>query len=175
MVSVSFTGHRPNKIGGYENEIPEQVEKTKNWIEETTRKIIEKFDDIHFISGGAQGVDLWAAEIVLQHKEEYKNKNITLTMAIPCPQFGEKWPIETRNILNYYNSVADRQIYVRSSYTGPIVLQIRNEWMVNRSDIVLAVWDGSAGGTRNCFVYAKDLDKRILRFNPLTYETTKYK
>lgn len=172
MISVSFTGHRPDKIGGYNKERPREIEATKLWLEETTKKIIEKFNHVHFISGGAQGVDLWAAEIIMKHKETYED--IKLTMAIPCPQFGELWPVEERNKLNYYKSIADKSIYVRDYYSGHIVLQIRNEWMVDRSDIVLAAWDGSSGGTRNCYVYARDLNKKILRFNPITEETTKY-
>lgn len=46
-------------------------------------------------------------------------------------------------------------------------MQSRNEWMVNRSNIVIALWDGSEkGGTYNCLKYAKSkivLDKSDLQ------------
>jgi uncharacterized phage-like protein YoqJ len=34
-------------------------------------------------------------------------------------------------------------------------MQIRNEWMVDHCDLLVALWDGSPGGTGNCIRYAK--------------------
>jgi len=44
---------------------------------------------------------------------------------------------------------------------------LRNRYMVMRSDIVLAVWNGQAGGTANTIRYAQRLDKRIYVINPV--------
>jgi uncharacterized phage-like protein YoqJ len=43
-------------------------------------------------------------------------------------------------------------------------MQIRNEWMVDNAHIVLALWDGSSGGTGNCIKYAnrKSVNKPII-------------
>lgn len=41
-------------------------------------------------------------------------------------------------------------------------MQLRNKWMVDKSDIVIAVWDGSEGGTNNCVQYATENKKRII-------------
>lgn len=38
--------------------------------------------------------------------------------------------------------------------------------MVNNSDIVIAVWNGSKGGTGNCVNYAKMQKKEIIVINP---------
>jgi uncharacterized phage-like protein YoqJ len=35
------------------------------------------------------------------------------------------------------------------------LMQIRNEWMVDRCDLLIAVWNGTPGGTANCVAYAK--------------------
>jgi uncharacterized phage-like protein YoqJ len=45
-------------------------------------------------------------------------------------------------------------------------MQKRNEYMVDNSDIVIAVWDGSKGGTYNCVKYAEKLGKKIIVINP---------
>ena len=37
--------------------------------------------------------------------------------------------------------------------------------MVNNSDLVIAVWNGSKGGTNNCIDYAKKKNKDILYIN----------
>lgn len=175
MISVSFTGHRPDKLGGYNDEISPELNKfIKNWLWAVTDKIIQKFGAVNFISGGAQGVDLWAAEVVIEHKRNYKDKDIRLTMAIPCPEFGERWPSEAKEKLQNIIKQADKTVYVSSSYCGPITLHTRNEWMVNHSSIVIAVWDGSSGGTRNCFMYAKQMNKKIWRLDPKTCESIKY-
>lgn len=38
--------------------------------------------------------------------------------------------------------------------------------MVDNSDAVIAVWDGTAGGTKNCFDYATKIGKKIIRIDP---------
>jgi len=41
--------------------------------------------------------------------------------------------------------------------------------MVDHSDVLMAMWDGSSGGTKNCYKYAKDKNKRIIRIDPREY------
>jgi uncharacterized phage-like protein YoqJ len=45
-------------------------------------------------------------------------------------------------------------------------MQLRNEFMVNNSDIVIAVWDGTNGGTANCVKYAQVENKEIIIIDP---------
>ena len=45
-------------------------------------------------------------------------------------------------------------------------MQTRNEWMVNHCDKLIAVWNGSDGGTGNCVNYAKSINKEIIYINP---------
>ena len=40
------------------------------------------------------------------------------------------------------------------------VMQKRNEYMVDHSDIVLAVWNGKKSGTENCIKYAEKMGKK---------------
>lgn len=40
-------------------------------------------------------------------------------------------------------------------------MQKRNEWMVDRIDELLAIYNGTPGGTKNCIDYAKKLGKPI--------------
>jgi uncharacterized phage-like protein YoqJ len=43
------------------------------------------------------------------------------------------------------------------------MLQKRNEWMVDHCDLLIAVWDGSEGGTANCVRYARHHERQIKR------------
>jgi uncharacterized phage-like protein YoqJ len=38
----------------------------------------------------------------------------------------------------------------------------RNEWMVDNCDLLIAVWDGTSGGTANCIKYAVKKKKQII-------------
>jgi uncharacterized phage-like protein YoqJ len=46
------------------------------------------------------------------------------------------------------------QLYVSPPNFAVYKMQVRNEWMVNHANILLALWDGSTGGTYNCIQYA---------------------
>ena len=65
----AFTGYRPQKMPWGENEnCPECVE-YKALLAEKIEQLIEQGYG-HFISGGAMGMDTWAAEAVLKLKEK---------------------------------------------------------------------------------------------------------
>ncbi len=54
-------------------------------------------------------------------------------------------------------------------------LNIRNEWMVEHTGLIFAVWDGSQkGGTANCVRYAQKHYKNIHALCPNTMQVTKY-
>lgn len=46
------------------------------------------------------------------------------------------------------------------------LMQKRNEYMVDLADRVIAVWDGSKGGTANCIKYAEKVGKEIIKIKP---------
>ncbi len=45
-------------------------------------------------------------------------------------------------------------------------MQVRNKAMVDNSDLVIAVYDGSGGGTGNCVAYAQKQGKSIITIDP---------
>lgn len=170
-MNVCFTGHRPKDFGGWNAPAPQHV---LDWLEEKIDNLIKLKGNVNFISGAAQGIDQWAAEIVLRKKEE--NKNVRLTMAMPYNDFGDNWPTTAKMHLNSINNKADKVVYVhKGSYTDSYLLQMRNEWMVNHSQLVLAVWNGSLGGTRNCVMYALKENVPIIRYDFPNRKTIKYK
>ena len=61
--------------------------------------LIENEGVTHFITGMALGVDMYAAEIVLDLKSKYHH--ITLESAIPCETQAIKWSVASRE--RYYN------------------------------------------------------------------------
>lgn len=139
-----FTGHRPEKLRRSEREIREELEN------EIRRAIQDGY--VTFITGMARGVDIWAAEIVLQFKRE--GYPIHLICASPFPGFEESWSAEWQS---RYRTVLERADLVRhiSPQYSRACFHIRNEWLVNHSSRLIAVFNGQPSGTNNTINYAK--------------------
>ena len=160
-MKVSFTGHRPNKLGGYQNNPISDYVKEK-LTEKIEKCILDGVDN--FISGMAIGVDTWAAEIVLQLKEKYSH--IKLEAAIPFKGQEGKWPDFSQDIYNNILKKCDKITIVCEGTYAAWKMQKRNEYMVDNSDLVIAVWDGTTGGTKNCIKYARSQSKKVIWINP---------
>jgi uncharacterized phage-like protein YoqJ len=160
--TVCFTGHRPEKLGGYSSMHPLAVA-----VKEQLRQIIVTLIEqgFHtFISGMAIGVDQWAAEIVIELKRIHQH--IKLVAAVPFEGQEKMWHRETVEKWQSLIDQADEVVYVCEPGYTAWKMQKRNIWMVDHSSVVVAVWDGSSGGTANCTKYAISKDKQIILIEP---------
>ena len=82
MKSCAFTGHRPQNLPFGFREDDERCTALKEALKKQNISLITDENVTHFISGMALGVDMYAAEIVLELKKTYPG--ITLESAIPC-------------------------------------------------------------------------------------------
>lgn len=141
MKTCCFTGHRPQKLEYCKNSI--QCDELNGKLEELIKNLIEKEGATHFISGVALGVDTYPANIVLNLKSQYTG--ITLECAIPCETQAVKCNERDRDI--YYDVLAkcDKETLLQKNYTSDC-MQKRNEYMVDNSDYVIAVWNGKPSG-----------------------------
>jgi uncharacterized phage-like protein YoqJ len=169
--TACFTGHRPDKYGDYDI----KHESNKPIIKALTNAIelvINQEGINRFISGGALGVDTLAFYSVHKLKEKYEG--ITNILALPFEQQDKIWTSEQKKWYRKMIELADEVIYVdtleaykiKDLIVGeyhPAKMQKRNEYMVDHSFVVIAMWDGSNGGTGNCVRYARKLyESRIL-------------
>lgn len=151
---ISTAGHRPDKLGGYGLLATQHVR-------EFALAVLRREQPEVVISGMAQGWDTALAEAA-------RELNIPLIAAIPVRDFEARWPIaEARQRfrdLVAYAAHSGGVAYVHACVydeVGPVGLQHRNEWMVDLVDAsehphsaVVALWNKTEGGTRNCLVYA---------------------
>lgn len=149
-----FTGHRPEKL-----ELP--PEDIKRLLRASINAAIEE-GYTTFITGMARGIDMWAAEIVLD--ERNKNSDIKLVCAVPYNGFEKKWSAHERALFYSIIEKCDFVKYVCDGYSRACY-QIRNIYMVDRSSLVIAAFCGEAGGTRNTLDYA--MKKGVRVFNIL--------
>lgn len=161
----AFTGHRPGHFAfGYEQGHPDCV-RLKHAIGQAVSILIQQ-GVTTFISGMAQGVDLWAAREVLRQKAE--NPMLRLIAAQPCADQAQRWPQAARREYEDILAVCDERFWPNMSGI-PIPHEERNRWMVDRSGILLAVYDGSAGGGTAATVrYAQSKQREIWLLDPDT-------
>lgn len=139
-----FTGHRPHKLHGCSEEQTKAMLRTE---------IQKAYDDGFrtFITGMAMGVDIWAGELVLELRDTHPD--VHLICALPHENFEVSWDAQWQ--ARYRSLLEQADLYrVISQERHCGVYQARNEWMVDRSARVIAVYNGEAGGTRNTIAYA---------------------
>lgn len=144
---ISATGHRPNKLGGYgQDAYIRLVKLAENYLVEL------KPTDI--ITGMALGWDqAWAHAGI--------NLGIKVHAAIPFLGQESQWPESSQKHFKWLFYQCAGQIIVSEGGYSPYKMQVRNEWMVDHSHRVAALWNGTTGGTANCVKYAQKLNKQI--------------
>lgn len=157
-MKICVTGHRPDKLYGY------------NLKDSRYKKLFKKFKELliedctEAITGMALGADTLFALAVIKLKQE--GYDIKLHCAIPCRNHSKNWNNSDQTLYSYILKNADEVKLVSDEDYRPYLMQKRNEYMVDHADKVIAVWDGSKGGTYNCVKYAEMQNKEIIRIDP---------
>lgn len=162
-MTIAITGHRPQSI---DNDFY-YVSETWDWIRNELTATFRKINPQRVITGMALGVDTVAAETALALEIPY-------TAAVPFPGQESKWSPEQQAHYSHLLQWADQVEFVDDGPYHPGLMQKRNEWMVDRADIVVAVWNGFKGGTRNCVEYALRNQVPVWRIDPKTRKQGRY-
>ena len=149
-----FTGHRPKSLPFGYDEDAEGCKRLKALLTESIEKQITENGVTHFISGMAMGVDIYAAEAVLELKKKY-------------PHITNRWSEGWRN--RYFDIIyrSDDAQTLQTHYTSDCMM-MRNKYMVDNSDVVIAVWNGKKSGTGNTVDYALKNGKKVIIIDPNT-------
>lgn len=146
---VAVTGHRPDKLGGYK--VPNEM---YDLVVAGLVQAFEEFKPAYVLTGMALGVDQWAAEICL-------NMGIPFVAAVPFDDQDKIWPPHSKAKYQWLLAKAFQVVKVSQGPFSPQKMQARNQWMVNSAHMVIAVWNGTQGGTANCLGYANQVGKKI--------------
>lgn len=147
---LCFTGHRPEKLHHDEAAVCGIL---RNAIDAA---MADGFTT--FISGMSRGVDIWAAEIVLERKRI--NPGMRLICALPHPDFEKRWSFSWQQ---RYRAVVERADLVKAicPVFSMASYQCRNEWMVDHSARVIAIYNGTVGGTKKTIEYAESCGVKV--------------
>ena len=153
-----FTGHRPQSLPWKYNESGEEFEKFKLTLK---NKIINSIQEgyLHFISGMAMGLDLIAAEIILELKDNYPS--ISLECAIPCKNQTFRWSPSYRQRYKNVVNQADKISMISDTYYTSGCMEKRNKYMVDNSNKIIALYLNIPGGTKQTLDYALEQGLKV--------------
>ena len=148
--TCSFTGHRPEKLPWGDNERDPRCAALKKRLWDAVEAAYEE-GMRHFICGMARGYDFYFAEAVLELRR--LREGVTLEAAIPCATQSGGWTREEQERWRALVAACDMETLVQERYTPGCMLR-RNRYMVDHSALVIAVYNGTEGGTRRTLEYA---------------------
>ena len=142
---IGITGHRPPGLGcGYD--IPNPV------YDKVCQALSDKFTELKadkIISGMALGTDQWVAMTAVK-------MSIPFIAAVPCDGQDSQWPDESKAKFKLLLDGAAEVVIVLPGPYAPEKMHLRDRWIVDHSDMLVAVWNGyPKGGTFGTIRYAQ--------------------
>jgi len=147
---IGFTGHR-------------NITDSRKFLVQHTLMWLRSWKPEKAISGMAVGYDTLAARVCIY-------LNIPLVAAIPDKRQPNRWPKKEQELYYKILDRASEVVYVdeepgydgTESFIGKLF--IRNKWIVDHSDKILAYYNNTeTGGTANTILYAHTLMKLVIQ------------
>lgn len=155
---LGVAGHRPQRLGGFE-----QTNPTRDLVVEKLRELLARLNSnppgIIVEVGMALGVDFWTCSLCTE-------LGIPYVAVVPFKGAESKW---SRQVQEQYNQLlrgASKVVYVSEPPYEPRKMLIRNEWLVEHADKVLVVWTGERSGTGHVAYTAVKAGKPTIMLNP---------
>ncbi|ARW58828.1 GTP-binding domain [Erwinia phage vB_EamM_Y3] len=166
MNKYSFTGHRPQYLGGYGSEAKKRLYKFAH------RPLLKLDKEVELWVGCALGWDMAVATAAIEQGHK-------VISCIPFLGFNARWPLDSvweldvlLNRSHEVRIVTSKEDWVHMDGQAGFALNKRNHYMVDNTDRLLALCCGAPSGTQNCIDYALKNSKPVtylwndwLRFN----------
>ena len=162
----AFSGHRPEKLpwGGDERDARCAALKLQIF-----RAAEQAYRDGYseFACGMARGCDLYFFDAVALLRAGFPD--IRVTAWLPCPEQAARWNAADRARHEAALSQCDRIVTVEPAYSPGCMLR-RNYYMVERSGLLIALYDGTpGGGTCNTLLYAIRRALDVIQLDPAQF------
>ncbi|MFD2208255.1 SLOG family protein [Virgibacillus halophilus] len=148
MKILTVTGYKPMELNIFKQDDP-RIAFIKFALEKQLIAMMEEGLEWVIISG-QMGVELWAAEVVLDLKESY---DIQLGIFPPFENQTSRWPENYQETYEELIMSADfvEPIY-KGDYKGPYQFRAKNKWFVDKSDACLLIIDEEFPGSNKFFL-----------------------
>ncbi len=149
MNALAITGYKPHELGLFSDKHP-GVEVIKYALRKKLMTFIEE-GTTWFIISGQPGVELWAAQVILELREEYSD--IQLGILTPFLDQETRWPEGVQAI---YQDILAQADFVDSitkrPYENPSQLRLKNEFIVTKTDGLFVLYDEEKQGTPDFYL-----------------------
>lgn len=164
---ISLTGHRPNKLDGY-NLDTRFYKQMRQHLMQIICYYLDRYDQVVCHSGMALGADTVWSEAIANMRFRFGSR-VRFVAHVPCRNQESRWPEQSQRHYHKVLSHSDDVVIYSDHYT-PSCMQDRNIGMVDAADLLLAIWDGTPGGTGNCVRAAKERNVQIHQIQPSTFK-----
>jgi len=169
--SCAITGHNPQRFSFKYNEEAPLCRSIKAAIAEQIKALYLK-EVRMFHVGCAVGVDTWAAEIVLDLKQQTAYSEIELFCAIPFPEHTEKFTVgQRKRYEEILKHCTGKEIINR--HFSPVAYKRLNYFLVDKTEYLIAVYDQDKNerhGLGHMVNYAIKNNRQIIYIHPDTTE-----
>ena len=166
---ISLTGHRPDKLAGY-NMTDDYYNRLRQRLIRIIERSLAQYPVVECHSGMALGADTVWAEAIIACRDKYGKDRVPFVAEIPDYKQSSRWPYRSREKWSALMQYADRVNQYAPQNKGKsyaYILNQRNIGMISACDILIAVYNGDAtGGTANGVRDGRRLDKWIVTIPP---------
>jgi uncharacterized phage-like protein YoqJ len=148
---VAVTGHRPDKLGGYGSAA--KIKLLSFAVDQFDRAL--RKGPLVVITGMALGWDQAVAQACVIH-------GIPFHAAIPFVGQEQMWPEESQRLYSDLLKKASKVTIVSPGRYESWKMHRRNEFMVDHCTVLVALWNGSPGGTASCVSYAERKQTKVV-------------
>jgi uncharacterized phage-like protein YoqJ len=160
---VLITGYKATELGIFSLKHP-GIEIIKKAIKKQIIALLDEGLEWIIISG-QWGVEIWAAEAVLELKKDFKN--LRLAVITPFLEQEENWNEERKKL---YNNILTHADYVnsvtKSKYNGPWQFKEKNKFLLRNSDGMILIYDEENDGSPK-YIKAQAEKQALLHNYPL--------
>lgn len=144
MKSLYITGYRPHELGIFNDKHP-GIPIIKKAIENQLRPLIE--DGLEWIViSGQQGVETWAAQVVLELKEDYPT--LKYSIITPFLEQEKNWNEHKQATYMHIVSKADFVTSVtKRPYEAPWQFIEKDKFIIDNTDATLLIYDEENEGS----------------------------
>lgn len=143
---IGFTGHRPKSLPGTYSP------STYLALYDTADFLLSYYRPQAVISGMALGWDMAVAECAI-------NQGISLIAAVPFEGQEKRWfKADQNKYWQLLNRASHIEIVKNNGYSLQ-AMQLRNQYIVDNCDRLMALCNRTTGGTRDCINYALSVNR----------------
>jgi uncharacterized phage-like protein YoqJ len=146
MKVLLITGYKPQELQIFKKDDP-ALHFIKKAIQKRLLALLDEHNGLEWIViSGQLGVELWAAETAYDLQSDYPK--LKVAVLTPFLEQEEKWSDQNKEYYEFILSQANHiDSITKKKYESPLQLRLKNQFVVDKSDGLLAVYDEEGPGS----------------------------